>query len=140
MSYIKLSIVCLFVVVFVLGAMYFGNYWFADYSGLQKTSNALNIVNVMFTGLAFSAAGIAVYIQAVQLKETRQSLKEAEEVQNQSIATQAKMLEIQRLQAEALIKSKQVEITAILKSSQYSNALSPQFKAEIDEIINKINS
>jgi hypothetical protein len=120
--------------------MYFGNYWFADYSGLQNTSNALNIVNVMFTGLAFSAAGIAVYIQAVQLKETRQSLKEAEEVQNQSIATQAKILEIQRLQAEALIKSKQVEITAILKSSPYSNAISPQFKAEIDEIINKINS
>ncbi|ELB2073869.1 hypothetical protein QQ213_004296 [Vibrio vulnificus] len=140
MSYIKLSIVCLFVVVFVLVTMYFGNYWFADYSGLQNTSNALNIVNVMFTGLAFSAAGIAVYIQAVQLKETRQSLKEAEEVQNQSIATQAKILEIQRLQAEALIKSKQVEITAILKSSPYSNAISPQFKAEIDEIINKINS
>ncbi|WP_343290064.1 hypothetical protein AAIA71_29230 (plasmid) [Vibrio harveyi] len=140
MSYIKLSIVCLFVVVFVLVTMYFGNYWFADYSGLQNTSNALSIVNVMFTGLAFSAAGIAVYIQAVQLKETRQSLKEAEEVQNQSIATQAKILEIQRLQAEALIKSKQVEITAILKSSPYSNAISPQFKAEIDEIINKINS
>ncbi|MBS9940247.1 hypothetical protein ACXP2N_23485 [Vibrio alginolyticus] len=140
MSYIKLSIVCLFVVVFVLVTMYFGNYWFADYSGLQNTSNALNIVNVMFTGLAFSAAGIAVYIQAVQLKETRKSLKEAEEVQNQSIATQAKILEIQRLQAEALIKSKQVEITAILKSSPYSNAISPQFKAEIDEIINKINS
>ena len=140
MSYIKLSIVCLFVVVFVLVTMYFGNYWFADYSGLQNTSNALNIVNVMFTGLAFSAAGIAVYIQAVQLKETRKSLKEAEEVQNQSIATQAKIIEIQRLQAEALIKSKQVEITAILKSSPYSNAISPQFKAEIDEIINKINS
>ncbi|MBO2679666.1 hypothetical protein I6M56_12475 [Shewanella algae] len=140
MSYIKLSIVCLFVVVFVLVTMCFGNYWFADYSGLQNTSNALNIVNVMFTGLAFSAAGIAVYIQAVQLKETRQSLKEAEEVQNQSIATQAKILEIQKLQAEALIKSKQVEITAILKSSPYSNAISPQFKAEIDEIINKINS
>ncbi|MFM4908668.1 hypothetical protein ACEUCM_06485 [Aeromonas dhakensis] len=140
MGNVKLSMVCVFFVFFVLAAMLLGNKLFVDTPELQHISNALNIVNVMFTGLAFSAAGIAVFIQAVQLKEARQSLKNAEYVQNQSIANQAKMLEIQRLQAEALIKSKQVEITAILDSSQYNNALSPKFKTEIEEIINKIKS
>ncbi|TOQ56306.1 hypothetical protein CGG91_23850, partial [Vibrio parahaemolyticus] len=108
MSYFKLSAVCVAVVIFVLSAMFAGNHWFSDDPKLQDIANALNVVNVLFTGLAFSAAGIAVYIQAVQLKEARQSLKEAEKVQNKSLETQAKMLEIQRLQAEALIKSKQV--------------------------------
>lgn len=140
MGNVKLSMVCVFFVFFVLAAMLLGNKFFVDTPELQHISNALNIVNVMFTGLAFSAAGIAVFIQAVQLKEARQSLKNAEYVQNQSIANQAKMLEIQRLQAEALINSKQVEITAILDSSQYNNALSPKFKTEIEEIINKIKS
>ncbi|EHK9578180.1 hypothetical protein P0J01_004509 [Vibrio parahaemolyticus] len=140
MSYIKLLAVCAAVVVFVVSAMFAGHHLFSDTPTLQNISNALSVVNVLFTGLAFSAAGIAVYIQAVQLKEARQSLKDAGEVQNKSIETQAKILQIQRLQAEALIKSKQVEITAILESSPYNHAISPKFEAEIEEIIRKINS
>ena len=139
MGSLRLVGTCLIAVLFVLGSMYLSYVMFAKVENLDKVLPVLNIANILFTGLAFSAAGIAVYFQSVQLKDTKKSLAEAELVQSKTMENQVKMLEIQRLQAEALIKSKQVEITAILKTSQYSLGIDNSFKQEIEEIVEKIN-
>ncbi len=139
MSSLRLAGTCLIAVLFVLGSMYLSYVVFAKVENLDKILPVLNIANILFTGLAFSAAGIAVYFQSVQLKDAKKSLAEAELVQSKTMENQAKMLEIQRLQAEALIKSKQVEITAILKTSQYNLGIDHSFKQEIEEIVEQIN-
>lgn len=140
MSSKKLFVICLFAIIFVIGTMTGSYLFFNSLTNIDKFEKIFAIVNVLFTGLAFSAAGIAVYFQYVQLKETKHSLKDSELTQREVLEAQAKMLEIQRLQAEALIKSKQTEITAILKSSEYNYAISREFTEEIDEILCKINS
>ncbi|MEC6796798.1 hypothetical protein VXS03_07045 [Photobacterium sp. S4TG1] len=139
MSSLRLMVTCVIAVFLVPGSMYLSYEFFAEVESLSKILQVLSIVNVLFTGLAFSAAGIAVYFQSIQLRDSRKGLAEAELVQSKTMENQFKMLEIQRLQAEALIKSKQVEITAILKSSQYNLSIDHKFKDEIEEIINKIN-
>ena len=139
MSSLKLFLTCLIAVLLVIGTMFIGYTLFSKQDDISDISNTLNIINVMFTGLAFSAAGIAVYFQSIQLRETKKGLEESGAVQVKTLENQAKMLEIQRLQSEALIKSKQVEITAILKNSDYSYGISNEFEQEINEIIDKIN-
>lgn len=139
MSSSRLAKTCFIAVLFVLGSMYLSHFIFAEVKNLEKILPALNIANILFTGLAFSAAGIAVYFQSAQLKDAKKSLAKAELVQSKTMENQVKMLEIQRLQAAALIKSKQVEITAILKTSQYSLGIDNSFKQEIEEIVEQIN-
>lgn len=139
MSSLRLFFTCVLAFILVIGIMIIGYKLFSKVDAINDISNIMNIVNVMFTGLAFSAAGIAVFFQSIQLRDTKKNLKESEVVQTKTLENQAKMLEIQRLQAEALIKSKQVEITAILKNSQYNLGISHEFEGEIEEIIAKIN-
>ncbi|WP_045407177.1 hypothetical protein [Vibrio jasicida] len=95
------------------------------------------VVNALFTGLALAAAGIAVYFQSVELKETKESIAESERRQTENLKAQKQLIELQKLEAIASIKLKQAEITAILQSSG-SFGMSTSFRDEINELLERI--
>ncbi|MEO3988116.1 hypothetical protein [Plesiomonas shigelloides] len=94
------------------------------------------VANALFTGLALAAAGLAVYIQSIQLKETKESIEKSEALQLGSLNTQKKILEIQRLESIVSIKLKEIEIKTLLqdRSRGMTSELENELKALIDRI------
>lgn len=93
-------------------------------------------VNALFTGLALSAAGIAVYLQSVELAETRKELARSANAQLDSSKLQAQVLELQRLNAIASLKLKLIEIDASL--DVHGKAIGYSYREKIEAIIESL--
>ncbi|WP_431150519.1 hypothetical protein [Acidovorax facilis] len=93
-------------------------------------------VNALFTGLAFSAAGIAVYLQSLELSETRKELARSANALLDSSVVQARVLELQRLNAIASLKLKLIEIDASL--DVHGKAIGESYREKIEAIIESL--
>ena len=95
-------------------------------------------VNALFTGLALSAAGIAVYLQSVELAETRKELATSAKAQLEGSKLQAKILDLQRLNAIASLKLKLIEIDASL--DVHGKAIGYDYRQKIEAIIESLET
>ena len=134
----KIKFVAVLFFAFVLSILALTFYFLNSNPERGTFGDMFGVANALFTGFAFAAAGLAIYIQSIQLRETKESIKKAESVQLETLNTQKQILQIQRFESIASIKLKKIEVNALLYSS--SREISHDLESEIDELIEKIEA
>ena len=113
-------------------------YFLKDIPQRGTFGDMFGAVNALFTGLALSAAGIAVYLQSVELAETRKELATSAKAQLEGSKLQAKILDLQRLNAIASLKLKLIEIDASL--DVHGKAIGYDYRQKIEAIIESLET